>query len=318
MSIKDKAKEDADKTHSLNDNPMIGILLTCVSVGFLIILEMCAKKAAVNNIPVMQIAWVRFFGHLVFFAVIFGPKMKLELVKTSYLGIQFLRGALLLMMTLAAFLALKYLQMIEVTVLGFLIPLVVAALSVPMLKERVGPHRWAAIIVGFIGILFVVRPTGVTTHWSMIILIAAIFGYGFYLIFTRKLASYGENPVRSVFYTALIGGIVLAIPMPFIWVTPDSLEIWGYLLATGFFGGIGHFLLIKAHSFAVASLLAPFLYTQIIWSSLMGYFQFGDVPDRWTLVGGTIVIGSGLYLMARESIKKRQGKKVISKKVNAV
>lgn len=295
---------------SITDNPFVGIMLMCISVIFLIILEMCAKTAATNNIPIMQVGWIRFVGHLCFFALVFGPKMKLDLVRTDYIGVQIIRGFLLLAMTLGAFLSLKYLQMIEVTVIGFLIPLVVAALSVPMLGEKVGKHRWAAIILGFVGILFVVRPAAVTTHWSMFVLIAAIFGYGFYLILTRKLAAKGESPVRSVFYTALIGGVVLTIPMPFIWVSPGSIELWGYLLAAGFFGGMGHFLLIKAHSFAGPSLLAPFLYTQIIWSSLAGYIQFGDIPDRWTMVGGAIVISSGLYLMARETLKKREATKL--------
>lgn len=303
--------EAKQPTAGMTDNPFVGILLICIAVIFLIVLEMCAKTAATNDIPVMQVSWIRFVGHLFFFAFIFGPKMKFELIRTDYVGVQILRGFLLLTMTLASFLSLKYLQMIEVTVIGFLIPLVVAALSVPMLGEKVGKHRWAAIVLGFVGILFVVRPTDVTTHWSMFVLMAAIFGYGFYLILTRKLAAKNENPVRSVFYTALIGGIVLTIPMPFIWVDPVSIELWAYLLAAGFFGGMGHFLLIKAHSFAGPSLLAPFLYTQIIWSSLAGYIQFGDVPDHWTMVGGAIVISSGLYLMAREAVKKREAVKLM-------
>ncbi|MTI09145.1 DMT family transporter [Curvivirga aplysinae] len=297
--------EAVDSTNEPHDHPLKGIGYMLAGVAILVALEMCAKSAANAGVGVLQVSWVRYVGHLLLFAAIFGPKLKLGLIKTQYPVKQVSRGVLLLLMTLASFLSLQYLQMIQVTVIGFLIPLVVAALSVPMLKEKVGPHRWGAIIIGFVGVMLVVRPTSLDTHWSMLVLMGGIFFYGFYMIYTKQLASKGESSIRSVFYTALIGGVILTLPMPFVWERPQSIEVWGYLAAAGILGGIGHFLVIKAHEFAPASLLAPFIYTQVIWSVLMGYLQFGDLPDHWTIIGGAIVISSGIYLMVREARKKK-------------
>lgn len=275
--------------------------------AILVALEMCAKSAANAGVGVMQVSWVRYMGHLILFAAIFGPKLKLDLVRTEYPSLQIARGIFLLVMTIAVFLALQYLQMIQVTVICFLVPLVVTALSGPMLKEKVGIHRWGSIIVGFIGVMFVIRPTSIETHWSMFILLGGVLVYGVYMILTKKLASRGESSIRSVYYTALIGGLVLTIPMIFVWETPKDPAVWGYLGAAGVFGGVGHYLVIKAHEFAPASLIAPFVYTQVIWSTLMGYLQFGDVPDHWTVTGGVIIIVSGIYLMFREAKKKKAG-----------
>ncbi|MDX1736858.1 MAG: DMT family transporter [Alphaproteobacteria bacterium] len=302
--------EDVDSKNEVHNNPLKGMILIGLAVGVLILLEMCAKKATMSGLPVSQVSWIRYAGHLAIFAVLFGPKLKLDIVRTRFPKTQVFRGFLLLYMTLASFMALKHLQMVQVTVIGFLTPLVVAALSVPFLGEKVGIHRWAAIVVGFIGVMFVVRPTGLEMHWSMLYLMSGILAYGFYLIFTRKLAALGENAIRSVFYTALTGGIVLAFVMPFVWEQPKSIEIWFFLAGTAAFGGLGHYLVIKAHEYAFASLLAPFLYTQIVWSTLAGYLQFGDIPDYWTLIGGAIVISSGLYLMMREARKRNIAKKI--------
>ena len=202
-------------------------------------------------------------------------------------------------MTLGSFLSLKYLQMAQVTAIGFITPFLVAALSVPLLGERVGRHRWGAIIVGFLGVLVVIRPGMGGLHWSMMALLGGISAYAFYLILTRKVAA-EESPITSVFYTALIGAIVMTLPLPWIWQSPESWLGWAFMGLTGVFGGFAHLLIISAHRYAPASLLAPFYYTQIVWSVLAGYLSFGDIPDHFTLAGSAIVIASGLYLMARE------------------
>ena len=168
--------------------PVLGMLLMCAAVGLLILLELSAKAAATRGVPVLEVVWVRYSVHLLLFAAVFGPRMGRGLVRTRRLGIQILRSALLLWMTIASFLSLKYLQMAEVTVIGFAAPFLVALLSMPLLGERVGPHRWAAIIVGFIGVLIVIRPGSAGMHWAMLVIFAGVVGYAFYLILTRKIA----------------------------------------------------------------------------------------------------------------------------------
>ena len=288
-----------------NDTPMRGIAIMCAGVALLILLELSAKGAAREGVPVAQTVWVRFVVHLALFTLLFGPRMRLNLIRTQALGTQILRSLLLLAMTLASFLALKHLQMAQVTAIGFATPFLVAAFSIPLLGEKVGIHRWLAIIGGFCGVLVVVRPGLDGMHWSMLVLLAGITAYSFYLILTRKIAG-TENPVTSVFYTALLGAVFMTLPLPWIWQTPQTLTGWGFMLATGIFGGLAHYLIIGAHKHAPASLLAPFYYTQILWSVLAGYLYFRDIPDDYTLLGAGIVIASGLYLMAREAKAKHR------------
>lgn len=288
-----------------SDRPGRGILLMCIGVATLILLEMSAKGAAAAGVPVAQTVWVRFAVHLLAFALIFGPRMGKNLIATGNLKIQLARSLLLLLMTLASFLALKHLQMAQVTSIGFATPLLVAALSVPILKEVVGFHRWSAILVGFLGVLLVVRPGMDGMHWAMLVLLGGITCYSFYLILTRQIAG-KEDPVTSVFYTALFGAIFMSLPMPWVWQTPQTGQAWAFMLLTGIFGGFAHFLIIIAHQYAPASLLAPFYYTQIVWSVLVGFIAFGDKPDGFTIAGAGVVIASGLYLMARERRTKRQ------------
>lgn len=288
-----------------SDRPGRGILLMCIGVATLILLEMSAKGAAAAGVPVAQTVWVRFAVHLLAFALIFGPRMGKNLIATGNLKIQLARSLLLLLMTLASFLALKHLQMAQVTSIGFATPLLVAALSVPILKEVVGFHRWSAILVGFLGVLLVVRPGMDGMHWAMLVLLGGITCYSFYLILTRQIAG-KEDPVTSVFYTALFGAIFMSLPMPWVWQTPETGQAWAFMLLTGIFGGFAHFLIIIAHQYAPASLLAPFYYTQIVWSVLVGFIAFGDKPDGFTIAGAGVVIASGLYLMARERQTKRQ------------
>ncbi|WP_259782623.1 DMT family transporter [Aestuariispira ectoiniformans] len=288
-----------------SDRPGRGILLMCIGVATLILLEMSAKSAAAAGVPVAQTVWVRFAVHLLAFALIFGPRMGKNLIATANLKIQLARSLLLLLMTLASFLALKHLQMAQVTSIGFATPLLVAALSVPILKEVVGFHRWSAILVGFLGVLLVVRPGMDGMHWAMLVLLGGITCYSFYLILTRQIAG-KEDPVTSVFYTALFGAIFMSLPMPWVWQTPETGQAWAFMLLTGIFGGFAHFLIIIAHQYAPASLLAPFYYTQIVWSVLVGFIAFGDKPDGFTIAGAGVVIASGLYLMAREKRTKRR------------
>lgn len=295
---------ETETTDRRSDRPGKGILLMCIGVGTLILLEMSAKGAAAAGVPVAQAVWVRFTVHLLAFALIFGPRMGKNLIATRNLKAQLARSLLLLLMTLASFLALKYLQMAQVTAIGFATPLLVAALSVPILKEVVGIHRWSAIIVGFLGVLLVVRPGMEGMHWAMLVLLGGIASYSFYLILTRQIAGQ-EDPVTSVFYTALFGAVFMSLPMPWVWETPQTTEAWTFMLLTGLFGGFAHFLIIIAHQYAAASLLAPFYYTQIVWSVLVGFIAFGDQPDAFTIGGAGIVIASGLYLMARERRKKQ-------------
>ena len=288
-------------------HPLHGMALMIFGVAILIILELGAKGASAEGIPVLQTVWMRFVVHLIIFTSIFGKSMGLDLVRTAYPAIQITRSILLFVMTVATFTALKHLQMVQVTTIGFAAPFIVAILSIFLLGERVGFHRWTAIVIGFVGVLVVIRPGTDGMHWAMGVFFIGVAGYALFLVLTRKIAGV-ENPIRSAMYTAIVGGVVLTFPMPWIWEWPATNIGWFYMILAGGAGAMAHFLIIKAHKFAEASLLGPLYYSQIVWSLLAGYLAFDDIPDGYTMAGAGIVISSGLYLMFRESLKRRRAK----------
>jgi len=178
-------------------------------------------------------------------------------------------------------------------------PLMVTALSVPVLGERVGPRRWGAIGVAFIGMLVILRPgLDVLQPATLLVLLAALIG-SIYLVLTR-LVGRTDAPEVSLFWLAITGFAVLSAIVPFFWTVPMNRADWGLLFLVAILGIIGHFCLIKAFQMAEASVLQPYIYSGLIGAIVVGYVVFGDFPDLPTLVGALIIVGSGLYVFARE------------------
>ncbi len=168
----------------------------------------------------------------------------------------------------------------------------------PLLGEHVGLKRWMAVAVGFLGVLIIMRPGTASFHWAMLLSAASSICGSIYNIVTRKVGG-RDRAETSLFYVSFIGALAAAAPLPAMWQMPQGMQ-WLFLIFMGIAGGVGHYMLIEAHRLAPASALAPFVYTQIVWMILVGYVAFGDVPDRWTLIGAAIVVASGLFVFARE------------------
>jgi drug/metabolite transporter (DMT)-like permease len=213
--------------------------------------------------------------------------------------IQIARSALMVVTTGFNFLALRYLQLDQTITIFFLTPLLVAAFAGPLLGEWVGWHRMLAIVAGFFGVLLVMHPGIGMVHWAMLLALIATFGYALYNLATRYLAGF-DPPAVTQTYTPLVGLVVLAPFAIAAWHTPETATQWLLLASLGFWGGLGHWLLILAHRSAPASVLAPFIYLGLIWMTVAGYLLFDNVPTLWTLSGAAVVILSGLYLFARE------------------
>jgi drug/metabolite transporter (DMT)-like permease len=179
---------------------------------------------------------------------------------------------------------------------------VITALAGPLLGEWAGLRRWIAIIVGFLGVLVVTRPGLGGMHWAALYSVAAMCFYALYALLTRQLTATDSSAGMLI-----ISGIVAAIAMApaglSVWVAPPDALTWVLLFATGAFGAGGHFLFIMAHRIAPAPVLAPFIYTQIIWMIALGYLIFDDVPTSTTILGASIVVASGLYILYRERMK---------------
>ncbi len=290
-------------TPSAQDGPdfrLRAIGLMCCAVVLFSVLDATAKYlVGPLGLPVMQVVWVRFFAHFLLSLVVLGPLALPRLARSARLGHQILRSLFVLGATAFNFAALKYLQLDQTVTIFFLTPLLVAALAGPLLGEWVGWRRLMAILTGFLGVVLVTRPGFGGIHWAVIFSFAATISYALYNISTRYVAAHDPAGV-SQFFTPLAG--IIAI-FPFAlgeWQWPADLWSWCLLVSLGVSGGFGHWLLILAHRHAPAPVVAPFVYIGLIFMTLLGYFVFGDIPTLWTLAGGAIVVGSGLYLLYRE------------------
>ena len=232
------------------------------------------------------------------------PLQGLRLFHTERMRLQLLRSLFLLGSTVVNFFAVRYLQLAETTSINFALPLAIALAAGPLLGEWVGPRRMIAILVGFAGVLVVVRPGSGTMHPAMLLSISNVFFGAGYNMLTRVVAQ-RDRAMTTLVYSTLAGTVLLAPVMPLVWVWPDGAVVWAVMALLGVVGALGHWLVILAHARAPASILAPFTYTQLLWMTLSGFLLFGDVPHLSTLVGAGIVIVSGLYLWYRERSETR-------------
>ena len=285
-----------------------GIALMCGAVGCFAFLDATAKYLG-RHMDVIEVVWARYtFGFLL--ALLWSnPLTRPGLMRTTRPALQIGRSALLLGSTMLNFFALRYLQLDQALTITFSTPLLVAALSGPVLGEWVGPRRWAAIGVGFLGVLVVTRPGFSAVPPAAALSAGGALCYAAYALSTRVLARTDSNQT-TLFYSNLVGAVVMLPAVVAVWTPPESLTIVVLMLATGALASVGHFLLIAAHRLAPASVLSPFIYSQLAWTVGLGYVVFGDVPNRWTMAGAAIVIASGLYLLHRERVRSAQDAKL--------
>lgn len=289
------------------DNSINAILLMVIAVASFGFLDAVAKYLS-ETLPVVQVVWMRFVMHVVLAFFFLRVWRNFDRFSTKRPLLQISRGLFLLGTTAFNFWALLYLQLAETASIMFAGPIVVAALAVPLLGEKVGPRRWAAIFVGFIGVLIVTRPGMDGLGWPALISMASMISFALYSLATRVLAQ-TENEAGLVLFTALVPALAFAPWAIAVWQWPSDALSWALMLATGILGGGGHWLLIKAHQSTGASTLAPFMYTQIIWMIALGWLIFADIPTAWTLLGAGIIIASGLYLLYREEVIRRRSKR---------
>jgi drug/metabolite transporter (DMT)-like permease len=226
----------------------------------------------------------------------------IRIPRTQHPFLQGFRGLFLLAATACNFFAMQYLQLAQVSAIFFTIPLLVCALSVPILGEHVGLRRWLAVLVGFVGVIVIMRPGTDSFHWAMLVsLTSALFG-SLYNIATRVVGK-SDSVETSLFYVGLVGAAGAFVPGVMTWQMPEGWQ-WLPLILMGVCGTIGHFMLIEAHRLAPASTIAPYIYSQIIWMIIAGAVVFDQYPDHWTVIGATIVVASGIYVFNRE---RKQG-----------
>jgi drug/metabolite transporter (DMT)-like permease len=277
---------------------LTGIALMCGAVAMFACLDATGKYLN-HHMDTMQVVWSRYTGAFLLALIVSNPISRPGMLKTNRPFLQIGRSALLLFSTALNFFALRYLQLDEALSILFSTPFIVAVLSGPMLGEWVGWRRWTAIGAGFFGVLLVARPGFGGLHPAALLSFGSAICYAVYAISTRVLSRTDSNET-TLFYSNLVGAVAMLPVIFFVWSTPENAFIVALMVLIGALGSGGHYLLIVGHRLAPASVLAPFIYTQVVWTTAMGFLVFGDVPHGWTIVGGLIVVSSGLYLLNRE------------------
>ena len=251
--------------------------------------------------PVAQVVALRsWFGlPLLCFVALWGTN--LNALKTRRPLVHFSRYLLVLALSFSFFWALSQMKLIDAIAITFAAPIFITALSVPILKESVGLHRWLAIGVGFCGVLVMLRPGMGVFQWAALVVMGSVVVYALLMITTRAFKS-TESTASLMLYPQLgmsLTGVLLA---PFFWVTPGLGDLALFALA-GMFGSIGVMCVTHAFRLGPSAVISPFEYSALIWATLLGYLLWGELPDSLTLVGAGIVIASGLYIIYRETIK---------------
>lgn len=279
------------------EDTVAGIGWMLVAVFWFTSLDASAKYL-LRIYPTFEVTWMRFIVALVFGAVAMLPHVRRNLVSRKP-SLQLVRSGLLATTTGLFFVGIQTTPLATATSIMFLAPILVTLLSVPLLGEKVGIRRLTGVGVGFLGAIVIVRPgvDGIST--GSVFLLAAAFTNSLYQIITRKVRIY-DQPVTTLFYTAMVGAVVFALPVPAQWVTPVVPAHWAVFCFLGLAGGIGHLCLIRSFRAAPASAVAPFTYAGLIWSTLYGYFVFAELPGIWTYLGAGLIIAAGLYIFHRE------------------
>ena len=279
---------------------IVGIGLMMAAIGLFSCLNGMVKWLTIDHDP-LQVVWARYAGAVAFMLAAFLPRYGGRLLRPNRPAAQIGRGMMLLGSSVLYFFGLSYLDMASGAAIQLTGPLIVTALSVPILGEKVGWRRWAAVGVGFIGALIVIRP-GFDMRWAALLFVASACCSALYQVTTRYLSSH-DNAATAATVASVVGALALTPIAPFVWRTPDDWLTASLFVMLGVLAGFGHFLLTSAYRYAGASTLAPFSYAHLLGAVVIGYVLFGDFPDAWTWTGAAIIVSAGLYVAHRERIQ---------------
>ena len=254
-------------------------------------------KYLMKEIGPAQTIWARYTVQAVIVTVLILPKINVY-GRTNYPKLQFLRSVALMMATTLFFFAFSRLGLAEASAIFNISPVLITLGAFLFLREQIGPRRLIGIIVSLLGALIIIRPgTGVFSIYALLPLGAAIF-YSTYSLATRFVGT-DESPWTSLFYSAIFGALCYSIYIAFYW-NPMSNNAILLTIIIGLFGTAGHICLIRALTLGEASLVAPFIYTNLLFTTIWGFVLFSNLPDFWTIVGALIIVAAGIYVWARD------------------
>ncbi|NOU05584.1 MAG: DMT family transporter [Hyphomicrobiaceae bacterium] len=278
---------------------LLGIFFMCLASTLFPVMNGLVQILS-ERFPSIEIVWARTISHLLFVLVLFVPKFGFGIVRTTRPKLQIGRSLCLMASTLCFFHGVKYLPLAKAASISFISPFLVALLSWPLLREHVSRQRLIAVMVGFLGVLIVVQPGTEVFQWASVYILASASFYAIYQIFTRKVAGH-DRPETSAVYSALVGTVVLSFLVPSVWTMPDNWTDIGLLFSLGVLGGLGHYCVARAMTYAPANIVSPFSYWQMIGSVTVGYLITNKWPEATTWLGATVIISAGLYIGYRET-----------------
>jgi drug/metabolite transporter (DMT)-like permease len=288
------------------DLPMAGIALTLFAYLTFSCLDTSAKWLVLAGIPALQIGFMRYALHFVVSAAMVARHGGgLSRFGSDRLGLVLVRAVLLMMSTLCNFVAIRYIPLTLTATIMFSAPIIVTALSGPVLGERVGPWRWGAIVVGFVGVVVAIRPFDADFHWAAFLSLTGAASFAGYQLLTRMLAGKVSSDTMQL-YSGFVGTFVL---MPFaftVWQSPATPLDWTLLFGVGVLGWFGHDMLTRAYGMASASVLTPFSYSMMLYLGVWSWMIFDQTPTRPTMIGAAIVMSAGLVIWVRERAAARQ------------
>lgn len=295
-------------TAPTEDRLLQAIGLMCLYVSLIVFVNAGGKILTGGYHP-LQIVFFRHGVAFLFMVALFMPRHGWRILMPRRPGLQIVRGVFGILSSIFYFSGLVTLSLATAAAISFTSPLVVTALSVPLLGEKVGLHRWAAVAVGFAGAMIIIRPGfGDTAQWGALQLVASACCGAMYQLITRRLAGQDRAETTNI-WSGLVGSAVVCVLVPFVWSTPDGAAFWALFISLGLIGGTGHYLLTKAFERGPASLLSPFNYLQLIGATFTGYALYRQLPDGWTWLGAAIIVGAGLFIARRENRAQRENRR---------
>lgn len=281
-----------------------GVLIFTVGLSCIALADAMAKVLG-QSMHSVQVVWLYLlfvFVNLSLYLAVTRKNVR-QLAKAKRPGLQVIRGLCILGSLTFIFGALQFLPLAEATVINFTGPLFMVALAGPILGEKVGWRRWAAVVVGLVGAIIVVRPGSDVFQWAALMPIGSALFFALFQLITRKLAGH-DSALTTLLYTQVVAGVGSLLAAPFFWSPLEFADI-AFAFVAGSVGLLAHLCMFNAFRLADASLLAPINYTRIVASVLLGYFMFSDLPDTYTIIGGAVIVGSGLFVIYRETAVKK-------------
>jgi drug/metabolite transporter (DMT)-like permease len=251
------------------------------------------SKVLVRDYPVSEALWIRYMIFALFALAMARPSGIRRMAHSARPWLQAARSLLAVVEGATFVVALRYLPLADTHAVAAASPLLVVAMSAPVLGERIGPHRWASVLLAFAGVMLIIRPGFREVSWPLFIPLLGALLWAIYQIMVRFLAR-DDRPETTLLWSAFIGLAAVSAVAPWEFRFPDMLG-WALLAAVGSLGSLAHYALIRALDYAEASAVQPHGYTLLVWATLLGWLVFGDVPGGWTIFGACIVVVSGLY-----------------------